>query len=71
MQNDRDSWTVDAMHKYGGSFVKCLAELAEHADPENLKRIKETWPEYWAEYETRGHQMESDELRREDELHAQ
>lgn len=41
---------VNAMKMYGGSFVKCLAEAAMHADPQNFRKIKETWPEYWKEY---------------------
>ena len=41
---------VKAMSVYGGSFVQVLAELCNKADPENLKRIKATWPEYWQEY---------------------
>lgn len=58
--NDRDSWTVDAMEKYGGSFVKQLGELARRADPVNLAKIKATWAEYWADYEKTGIKMEHD-----------
>jgi len=47
------------MRKYGGSFVKLLGELAEHADPRNLQKVKETWPEYWNEYEGFGIEMEN------------
>lgn len=60
--NDRDQWTCDAMRKYGGSFVKLLGELAEHADSDNLNRIKETWPEYWTEYEKTGIKMEKGDI---------
>lgn len=45
-----DLEVIDSMATYGGSFVKCLAEAARRADPENLRRIKETWPEYWSQY---------------------
>ncbi len=38
------------METYGGSFVKALAGAARHADDENLRRIKATWPEYWVTY---------------------
>ena len=38
------------MRKYGGSFVKALAEAALRADDDNLRRIKTAWPEYWAKY---------------------
>ena len=56
--NERDSWTVDAMEKFGGSFVQQLALLARHADPVNLAKIKTTWKEYWTEYEFTGIQLE-------------
>lgn len=52
--NEKDCNTVDAMEKYGGSFVKQLSLLARHADPINLQKIKDTWPEYWAQYQTMG-----------------
>jgi hypothetical protein len=41
---------IDAMEKYGGSFVKALAETARRADPINLRRVKAAWPEYWNQY---------------------
>lgn len=50
--NDDEIRVVSAMAKYGGSFVKALAELCWRADPINLTKIKRAWPEYWAEYET-------------------
>jgi len=55
----RDYWTIEAMAKYGGSFVKALAEAARRADPQNLAKIKATWVEYWAEYEKTGHELEA------------
>lgn len=58
MNNDRDYWTVEAMRKFGGSFVQILAELASHADHVNLYKIKATWPEYWEEYERMGITLE-------------
>lgn len=42
---------VEMMEKYGGSFVKALAEACYHADPINLAKIKTTFSEYWEEYE--------------------
>ncbi len=42
------------MNIYGGSFVKLLGALARQADPENLAKIKHTWPEYWAKYQRMG-----------------
>ena len=58
--NERDWWTVRAMEKMGGSFVKALAELAHRADPINLGVIKRAWPEKWLEYEKTGIQFESE-----------
>lgn len=50
--NEKDYKTVEMMERYGGSFVKALAQLAHKADQQNLAKIKETWKEYWREYET-------------------
>lgn len=50
MESDSTHLTIEKMEKYGGSFVKALAQCARRADPINLKKIKNTWPEYWAEY---------------------
>jgi hypothetical protein len=61
----RDYWTIEAMSKYGGSFVKALAEMARHADRQNLAKIKMTWIEYWTEYEKMGHEMEEKHEREE------
>jgi hypothetical protein len=38
----------------GGEFVRLLGKLARHADPENLAKIKMTWPKYWSEYHAIG-----------------
>lgn len=40
----------NAMQKYGGSFVKALGNAIMYADLENVKKIKEAFPEYWLEY---------------------
>lgn len=48
--NEKDYAVVDAMQKYGGSFVKALAAAAMAADAHNLALIKMTWPEYWQQY---------------------
>lgn len=55
---EKDIWTCDAMEKWGGSFVKKLGELARRADSSNLQKIKETWKEYWLEYEKLGKQWQ-------------
>ena len=45
---------MKAMSKFGGGFVKALAQVAYQADPNNLEKIKKSFPEYWAEYEDMG-----------------
>lgn len=47
---DQDLKVIEAMEKYGGSFVVALAQAARRADADNLARIKATWPEYWQQY---------------------
>lgn len=51
MIDEEDYNIVDAMEKYGGSFVRALAEAARRADPINFLLIKNTWPEYWRQYQ--------------------
>ena len=48
---DEEMIVVDAMAKFGGSFVKSLAECFYRADPINFKKLKDTFPEYWEEYQ--------------------
>ena len=47
---DEDIAVIEAMEKYGGSFVKALAECARRADAMNLIKIKTTWKAYWKQY---------------------
>ncbi len=49
--NEEEVRVVDAMWKFGGSFVKCLAEAMRHADPVNLGKLKSAFPEYWKQYD--------------------
>lgn len=58
---DQDYYTLRAMSIYGGSFVKALAVLAWSADPNNLEKIKGTWPEYWSEYQKMGEKLPREE----------
>lgn len=51
--DEEDFQVVEAMEKYGGSFVKALAQLCHRADPVNLQKIKYTWPDYWEEYQNK------------------
>jgi len=39
-----------AMIRYGGGFVSHLGEALTRADPDNMKRIKQAFPEYWEKY---------------------
>ena len=51
IEQQREDWqVVQAMKHWGGGFVKQLATLFLHADKDNQRRIREAWPEYWAEY---------------------
>ena len=45
-----DKKTIETMMEYGGSFVRKLGAAALVADDQNLRRIKNTWPEYWYQY---------------------
>ena len=54
MGYDEDWWTAEAMRRRGGSFVRALGEAFAHADTDNMRRIKEAWPEYWAKYSELG-----------------
>lgn len=49
-ERDEDLLVIEAMERYGGSFVKALGTAARHADSSNLLIIKKSWPFYWDEY---------------------
>jgi len=51
MKTEHDYAILDAMSKYGGSFVKQLVILAYLADSENFQKLKSTFSNYWEEYE--------------------
>lgn len=38
------------MQEYGGSFVRALGAAALAADPSNMKKLRDAFPDYWAEY---------------------
>lgn len=38
------------MRENGGSFVRALGTALAAADPNNTRKIKATWPEYWEKY---------------------
>lgn len=48
MITDRD--VARTMVEYGGSFVSKLGAAALAADPANLKKIRDAFPDYWANY---------------------
>jgi len=48
--NEQEFEVVEKMSKYGGSFVKALAECFHHADQLNKKILKEAFSHYWEEY---------------------
>ena len=39
-----------AMENFGGAFVVALSKAGRLADEDNVRRIKEAWPEYWFRY---------------------
>lgn len=45
-----DSQVIDAMRKYGGSFVQALADAHERADPVNSLKLKQTFSLNWKRY---------------------
>lgn len=51
MLDSKDWSTVEAMDRFGGSFVQALAQAARKADGENLQRLKTAFPEYWERYQ--------------------
>ena len=51
MKTEKDYLILDAMSKYGGSFVKQLATLAHCADSENFNKLKVAFANYWDQYE--------------------
>jgi len=46
----RDLKTLQAMNKFGGGFVKCLAGLMLVADDGNQERLEDAFPEIFARY---------------------
>lgn len=45
------------MQEYGGSFVRALGYAALQADPDNLRKVKDTWPDYWSKYQEMAEQI--------------
>lgn len=49
--SEQEIKVVETMEKYGGSFVKALAQCFYRADRNNINKLKEAFPEYWGQYE--------------------
>jgi hypothetical protein len=47
---EQDYPVVEAMEKYGGSFVQALAVCFRRADQVNRARLVLAFPEYWQQY---------------------
>lgn len=47
---DADLKIIEAMEKYGGSFVAAIAQAAKRADRTNFARLKAAFPEIWERY---------------------
>lgn len=45
------------MVEYGGSFVSKLGAAALTADPSNLKKLRDAFPDYWANYARMAQQL--------------
>ena len=43
-------WTLQTAMKHGGSFIQAVALAGTIADPVNLKRLLDAFPEITAEY---------------------
>lgn len=48
---DHDLKVIDAMERYGDTFVRALAQCFLRADAGNYEILKKTFPEYWSNYE--------------------
>lgn len=50
--NEEEFKVVEAMEKFGGSFVKSLAQCFYRADRNNIDKLKNTFNEYWEQYQS-------------------
>ena len=55
MITDRD--VARCMVEYGGSFVSKLGAAALVADPSNMKKLRDAFPDYWANYARMAQQL--------------
>lgn len=61
MEWNQRVYTIKAMQKFGGGFVKALGDLWQHADADNSARIEASWPEYIAKYSKLADDMRNEE----------
>jgi len=45
-----DEDVAQEMHRFGGSFIRALAQAWYAADIQNRMRIQTAFPDYWTEY---------------------
>lgn len=50
MTRDEMLMMIQAMHKYGGSFVRALSECFMLADEHNIARLEAAFPEIVSQY---------------------
>lgn len=50
MKTDADWQVIEAMRKFGGSFVCALGECFLRADATNYAKLRKTFAEEWKEY---------------------
>ncbi len=48
---DQEYDVVEKMKKYGGSFIKALAQCFQHADEANFEKLKNVFLDDWEHYE--------------------
>lgn len=48
--SDEDFYTVSAMRRFGGQFVRALGAAATHADEQNMFLLKQAFPHLFAKY---------------------
>lgn len=51
MSTEHEYKVVEAMEKYGGSFIQALAECYRRADHINFLKLQIAFPAYWKQYE--------------------
>lgn len=56
-----DRWTLAAMSRWGGSFVRSLRAAYGCADAENRRRLVLAWPEYGNQYKKMGEKLREEE----------